>query len=284
MAGAQAESRGMPAVGTGQAGTLAHNRNAMAQRSDGSITAKNREFYDGLWSRARFIRPERFNTWPVISGLLASAPVRLELGPGMHPRLPIAGTHFIDLSSTAVGHLNERGGIAETGDMARLPFRDGEFDLVAGFDVIEHIEDDRRVFMEIGRVLKDGGALVFSVPLHAALWTAFDEMVGHVRRYEPGTLVALLSECGLTLERSVGFGMKPSNGRLVTWGMWWLSNRPATAMRWYNRVFLPLGIYFQKPLHFATGLIDTEGRQGLVLVCRRIPRLAHVIPSSQPQT
>ena len=255
-----------------KAGTTAQNPGAVAKRPDGSITAKNRRFYDDLWSRARFIRPERFNTWPVISELLASAPMRLELGPGLHPRLPVAGTHFVDLSSPAVQYLNERGGIAESGDMARLPFRDGEFDLVAGFDVIEHIEDDRRVFMEISRVLKDGCTLMFSVPLFAALWTEFDDVVGHVRRYEPAKLVALLSEFDLTLEKSAGFGMKPANGRLVKWGMWWLSNHPAKAMRWYNRVFLPLGLLFQKPLHFASGLIDASGVQGLVLVCRRLPR------------
>ena len=257
---------------TGQIGSSNHNQGAMAQRSAGSITAKNREFYDDFWSRARLRRPEQFNTWPVISELLPLAPMRLELGPGLHPRLPIAGTYFIDLSAPAIRQLNARGGIAASGDMAALPFRDGEFDLVASFDVIEHIEDDRRGFIEISRVLKNDGALVLSVPLHAALWTEFDDIVGHARRYEPGKLVALLAECGLTLEKSAGFGMKPANGRLVKWGMWWLANRPATAMRWYNRVFLPLGVFFQKPLHFTTGLIDTKGIQGLVLVCRRIPR------------
>jgi SAM-dependent methyltransferase len=241
----------------------------MAQRSEGSITTKNRDFYDGLWSRARLQRPERFNTWPMIAELLPSAPMRLELGPGLHPRLPIAGTHFIDLSAPSVRQLNGQGGIAAVGDMARLPFPDGAFDLVAAFDVIEHIVDDRQVFLEISRVLKDGGVLVFSVPLHAGRWTAFDEMVGHVRRYAPGALTTLLAECGLTLERSAGFGMKPANGRLVRWGMWWLSHHPAKAIRWYNRVFLPLGIFFQKPLHFARGLIDTADIQGVVLVCRR---------------
>ena len=223
-------------------------------------------------SRARLQRPERFNTWPVIAELLPSSPMRLELGPGLHPHLPIAGTHFIDLSAPAIRKLNARGGIATSGDIATLPFRDGEFDLVAGFDVIEHIDDDRQVFREISRVLKDGGILVFSVPLHAGLWTGFDEMVGHARRYAPDSLLALLAECGLTLEKSAGFGMKPTNGRLVRWGMWWLSHHPAKAMRWYNRVFLPVGIFFQKPLHFARGLIDTADIQGAVLVCRRRSR------------
>jgi len=243
----------------------------MAQRLGTSITAKNRDFYDGLWSRARLKRPERFNTWPLISALLPSTPARLELGPGLHPRLPIRGTHFIDLSAHAIHKLNAHGGIAEFGEMATLPFRDGEFDLVAAFDVIEHVEDDRRVFMEIGRILKQGGTLVCSVPLHAAFWTDFDDIVGHVRRYDPGKLLALFSEFGFILEKTAGFGMKPSNSWIVKKGMWWLANRPAMAMWWFNWVFRPLGIFFQKPLHFTQGLIDTADIQDLVLVCRRAP-------------
>ena len=45
--------------------------------------------------------------------------MRLELGPGLHPRLPIAGTHFIDLSAPPIRHLNGRGGIAALEDEPR---------------------------------------------------------------------------------------------------------------------------------------------------------------------
>jgi len=254
----------------------------MAQPTDGSITEKNRQFYDGLWSRARLKRPEQFNTWPLVSSLLPSAPRRLELGPGLHPHLPIAGTHFIDLSEPAVRQLNARGGIAAAGDVGALPFPDGAFDLVAGFDVIEHLEDDRRVFQEVSRVLSPGGTFIFSVPLHAARWTEFDAIVGHVRRYEPAALVATLAECGFALERSAGFGMKPANDRVVGWGMWFLTHHTAVAMRWYNRVFLPLGLLFQKPLKFSAGMIDADAVQGVVVVCRSLTRRIDVARASSP--
>jgi SAM-dependent methyltransferase len=241
----------------------------MEPASKPSTTALNRAFYHDLWSRARLDSPERFNTWPVISEFGQSAAARLEVGPGMHPRLPIAGTHFLDLSAFATEQLNRRGGIAVTGDITQLPFRDGEFDLIAAFDVIEHVDDDHQVFRELNRVLRDGGTLIFSVPVHAALWTEFDDLVGHVRRYEPAALVALLAEHGLMIERSAGFGMKPSNGRLVKWGMWWLAHHPDRAMWWHNRVFAPLGLFFQKRLAFTGGLIEAAEVQGLVLICRR---------------
>ena len=48
-----------------------------------------------------------------------------------------------------------------------LPFGDREFDLVCAFDVIEHVENDRLVFGEVSRVLKQDGVLMFSVPVHA---------------------------------------------------------------------------------------------------------------------
>lgn len=241
----------------------------MGPPSGASLAERNRAFYDDLWSRARLDRPERFNTWPVISGLAEAAPRRLELGPGLHPHLPIVGTRFVDLSAPAVRQLNARGGLATCGDAATLPFANGHFDLVAALDVIEHTGDDRATLGEIGRVLKDGGILVCSVPLHPALWTDFDYVVGHARRYEAEAFEALLAERGFTVEQSAGFGSKPSSVRLVRLGMWFLSHRPAMAMRWYNRLFRPLGMRFQKPLHFAPGMIDTSKIQGLVLICRK---------------
>ncbi len=70
--------------------------------SSRDVVAVNREFYDALWSDAKLQPPERFNTWPLISGLLAASPARLEIGPGLRPRLPIAGTHFLDISSPVI--------------------------------------------------------------------------------------------------------------------------------------------------------------------------------------
>src|ERR1700675_1495139 len=108
------------------------------------ITTVNRRFYDALWSMAYLQRPDRFNTWHRVAELLPAAPARLEIGPGLRPRLPIAGTHFIDISAPVIERLNARGGIAVPGEIGALPFSDREFDLVCAFDVIEHAEDDRR--------------------------------------------------------------------------------------------------------------------------------------------
>jgi SAM-dependent methyltransferase len=229
----------------------------------------NRDFYDVLWSETHLERPDRFNTWPLISDYLPLAPERLEIGPGLRPRLPIPGTSFVDISPPVIERLTAAGGIATLGEITALPFGNEAFELVAAFDVVEHTEDDRRVFSEVSRVLREGGFFIFSVPLHAALWTKFDEFVGHVRRYDPADLKALLEAHNLVLERSAAYGMQPSNPRLLDFGLWWLKNRRRQAMWWYNRVLLPLGMLFQKRLKFVDGLIDAPGVDEIVLVCRK---------------
>jgi SAM-dependent methyltransferase len=236
------------------------------------VTAINRRFYDAFWGRARLQRPDRFNTWPLISQLLPASPRRLELGPGLRPRLPIAGTHFIDVSQPVIDRLNALGGIAAAGEIGSLPFGDGALDLVCAFDVIEHLEDDRRVFSEMSRVLKDDGVLIFAVPLHPDHWTPFDDTVGHARRYDPSDLLAILERHQLTLEKSAVYGMQPSNPKWVAYGMWWLEHHPRRAMFWYNWVGMPLAMRFQKPLTLVSGLVDPAGVDEVVLVCRRRAR------------
>lgn len=57
------------------------------------------------------------------------------------------------------------------GDVTKLPFRNGVFDVVTSFGVIEHFRNDFEVVMalnEARRVLKVGGYLVLSIPNFAA--------------------------------------------------------------------------------------------------------------------
>jgi SAM-dependent methyltransferase len=241
-------------------------------RDEGNIAAINRSFYDALWSQAHLARPERFNTWSLVSDLLPTVPARLEIGPGLRPRLPIAGTHFIDISPPVIERLKAGGGLAVAGEIGRLPFHDQTFDLVCAFDVIEHVEDDEQAFREVSRVLKDDGVLIFSVPVNANLWTEFDDWVGHVRRYDLSDLLAMLSVHELALQKSAVFGMKPRNSRLVKYGMSWLKHRRKEAMLWYNWVGMPLALLFQKGLKLVSGLVDATGVDEVILICRRQAR------------
>jgi SAM-dependent methyltransferase len=215
------------------------------------------------------VEPQRFNTWPFVSSLIADAGRRLEVAPGLRPRLPIEGTQFLDISAPALAKLRARGARVTLGKVNALPFANGAFDLVCALDIIEHVEDDDSALAELSRVARSGGVLLISTPLHPLLWNAFDDFVGHKRRYEPPNLLAKLAQHGLVVERSAPFGMQPRSSRLLDLGMWWMTHQRERAMWWYNRVFMPLGLRFQKELQLTPGMIPTDGVDEVLLVCRR---------------
>jgi SAM-dependent methyltransferase len=233
------------------------------------LLEKNRSYYDMLWSDARLVEPQRFNTWPLVQSLLPRAARRLEVAPGLRPRLPIEGTQFVDISGAAVAKLRGRGGQAVVGKVTCLPFADSSFDLVCALDIIEHVDDDDAALSEVARTAKPGGIILMSVPLYAALWTSFDDFVGHKRRYEPPQLLSKLTQHQLTVEHSAVYGMQPRSSRLVDLGMWWLLNHRERAMWWYNRVIMRVGLLLQKRLKLEPGMITTDGVDEVLLVCRK---------------
>src|SRR5262249_33722524 len=141
-------------------------------------------------------------------------------------------------------------------------------DLVCAFDIVEHVQDDRHAFRELRRVARNGADVIFSVPLHASRWSAFDTLVGHVRRYDPDDLRLILEENSLAIVQSAVFGMQPRNNWALNFAVWALTERREKAMRWYNHVFLPLGLLLQKRLACSPGLIDVADVDELLLVCR----------------
>jgi len=238
-------------------------------RNDQELLEANRRFYDPLWTHARLVDPQRFNTWPLVSSLLSVSPRRLEVAPGLRPRLPLEGTQFVDISTVAVTKLRARGASALLGTVSALPFADQGFDLVCAFDIVEHVDDDAAALSELARVAAPGAALLLSMPLHQSLWTPFDDFVGHRRRYEPERLLSKLGEHGFAVEQSAVYGMRPKSSRLLDIGMWMLVHRRAEAMWWYNNVFMPLGVRFQKKLELTAGMIGTTDVSEVFLVCRK---------------
>jgi SAM-dependent methyltransferase len=81
-------------------------------------------------------------------------------------------------------------------DAANIPFRD-RFDAIGCFDVLEHIEDDRRALGECVLALRRGGGIVITVPQHPFLWSAADQYARHVRRYTRAELLGKLRAAGL---------------------------------------------------------------------------------------
>ena len=234
-----------------------------------SLAEFNRRFYDALWSRARLVPPERFNTWPAVRELTADTAARLEIGPGLRPRLPLRGTDVVDLSEAAVAALREGGARATVGTVAALPGDAEVYDFVCALDIVEHVEDDAAALREIARVLRPGGRLLLSAPLHPDRWTAFDEIVGHSRRYEPAVLRERLAAHGFVVESSAVYGMQPRSSRLVDFGMRCLRHRRERAMWYYSHVLMPLGLFFQMRLQFEKGFTVAAEADEVLLVCKK---------------
>jgi SAM-dependent methyltransferase len=240
--------------------------------SGAALLEANRRFYDPLWEHAKVFAPERFNTWPLVSSLLASSRARLEVAPGLNPRLPIEGTRFVDVSPVAVAKLLARGANAAVGLVDRLPCVDAAFDLVGAFDIIEHADDDATL-SELYRVTLPGATLLLSAPIHTSMWSSFDELVGHGRRYEVGDLLSKLTRHGWSVERSAVYGMQPRSPWLLRLAVWSFRHRMRRAIWWYTHVLLPIAALFQKKLELYPGMIDVANVDEVLLVCRRQQRV-----------
>jgi ubiquinone/menaquinone biosynthesis C-methylase UbiE len=89
-------------------------------------------------------------------------------------------------------------------DACHLPIA-GQYDAVGIFDVLEHIDDDRRVLGELFRVVRPGGALLITVPQHRMLWSPMDDLACHRRRYARRELIDKVASAGFHITRVSSF-------------------------------------------------------------------------------
>jgi len=71
---------------------------------------------------------------------------------------------------------------------------DCQYDIICLFDVLEHIKDDARAIDWIDEHLAPNGTLFLTVPAFQFLWSHYDELAHHYRRYTRNDLILLLSE------------------------------------------------------------------------------------------
>ena len=89
-------------------------------------------------------------------------------------------------------------------DARHIPFED-EFDVIGGFDVLEHITEDELVLYQMYRAVRPGGGIILTVPQHAFLWSKADEHACHVRRYSNSELKNKVQNAGFDLVKSTSF-------------------------------------------------------------------------------
>lgn len=64
-----------------------------------------------------------------------------------------------------------------------VPFENNKFDLIVCLDVIEHIDDDKNSVKALHNLLVSGGRMIITVPALMSLWSKWDEVNEHKRRY-----------------------------------------------------------------------------------------------------
>jgi SAM-dependent methyltransferase len=87
-----------------------------------------------------------------------------------------------------------------------LPPDAGEYEAVLALDVIEHLDDDQGAVRQMARLLRPGGVAIISVPALPELFSHFDEIQGHRRRYLPETLRRAVEGGGLEVLRIFWWG------------------------------------------------------------------------------
>lgn len=89
--------------------------------------------------------------------------------------------------------------------------KDLKFDYIFAFEVLEHIEDDKKELFEWSKFLKNDGTITISVPAHKSKFSKEDERVGHFRRYEKDELIELIKGAGYINITLINYGFPLGN-------------------------------------------------------------------------
>jgi len=100
------------------------------------------------------------------------------------------------LNNCRIGDINCGLGDIEKGEYF---FKDKKFDSIISLNVIEHIKDDSRAFRNISQLLNKNGTAVILVPAHKMLYSKYDNLLGHYRRYIISDVKKLIGDIGLEI-------------------------------------------------------------------------------------
>jgi SAM-dependent methyltransferase len=157
---------------------------------------------------------------------------------------------------------------------------DKRYDSALLINLIEHVDDDLGVLTNIRDVLKPGGRVIIFAPAFDGLYSDFDRLVGHRRRYRLSQLVTVLDRAGYGI---VDARYVNSLGAIA----WWLFARrmhqtptKPGPVRLYDRLAVPLlrRREMSHPPRFGQSVfVVAEARQAI----RERPRPVRVAPGRE---
>lgn len=169
-----------------------------------------------------------------LSALLAQkqAGCLLEIGCGRGGFLSLAENHFavegIDMSRTAINAIQPRfNGRVRVCNVEQHPLPRGNYDVIAAFNILEHLHQPQKVVAKLYQALNPGGLLFGSVPnkfgpaggLHTLLGNIFDRT--HVSTFTPDTWQRIFRHAGFN--QVVFFGelnFGPNRSRYLRGRFW----------------------------------------------------------------
>jgi SAM-dependent methyltransferase len=113
----------------------------------------------------------------------------------------------MELDEAQCRHM-EKSGLSVARSMDEI--EDESLDFIYSINVLEHIEDDNGALKVWAGKLKPGGRVFIWVPAFMALYSSFDRLIGHFRRYRKNSLVKKVETAGFQVEKvkysdSMGF-------------------------------------------------------------------------------
>ena len=81
-------------------------------------------------------------------------------------------------------------------------FKNKKFDAIVCINVIEHIKNDTVAIKNIHKLLKSGGAVVALVPAGDLLYSDYDRLLGHYRRYTVSSFRKKFQSAGFKIKSS----------------------------------------------------------------------------------
>jgi 2-polyprenyl-3-methyl-5-hydroxy-6-metoxy-1,4-benzoquinol methylase len=132
----------------------------------------------------------------------------IEIGCGTGIQLPLLaqfGTVLgLDIVPESVAIARQSGFAAQVFNMETESLEESSADVIASFDVLEHLTDDVSALKKIAAALKPQGQFFFSLPAAPWLFGPHDRAAGHYRRYSRREIRAKIAAAGLELQ-TIGY-------------------------------------------------------------------------------
>jgi len=122
-----------------------------------------------------------------------------------------------------------------------------QFDSVCYVNVLEHIENDREALIQAHRTLREKGHLLIFVPALQFLYSKFDSLIGHYRRYTKPGLVDLVNSAGYSIVKARYF----DSVGILPWYLAYVVCKMTTGSRYfflYDKIVVPVVGFIERKI------------------------------------